>query len=176
MAETIKDELAKYEITPADSEICKLLVRNVYDDYKKGQGRYEEVWRHDLRESQKALDVLDDKLEAGVITDECYKARSAKHSEIVARTTELLSKANTDAERWLELATETFTGVVNIGEVFDEATDEEQRELMKRLGLNWTLSNKKVAVTPRQPLNLLHVSNRNQSWRARPDLNRRSPP
>lgn len=44
-------------------------------------------------------------------------------------------------------------------------TDEEQRELMKRLGLNWTLSNKKVAVTPRKPLNLLHISNRHQSWR-----------
>jgi hypothetical protein len=176
MEETIKDELNKYEISAADGEICKLLVHNVYDDYKKSEGRYEEVWRHDLYESQKALDLLDEKLEKGVITDERYKARSAKHEEIIARTTELLNKATTDAERWLELCNETFSGVTNIGEVFEVAEPEERREIMQFLGLNWTLSNKKVAVTPRQPLDLLYLPNRNPEWRARPDSNRRSPP
>ena len=35
---------------------------------------------------KKALDVLDQKLEKGVITDERYKERAAIHSETLART------------------------------------------------------------------------------------------
>ena len=176
LKDVIKEELSNYEISPADGEVCKSLIHNVYEDYKKNQSRYDEVWLNDLRESQKALDVLDDKLERGIITDERYIARSAKHTEIVARTTQQLANANQDAERWLELCNETFSGVTNIGDVFEMAEDEERREIMLYLGTNWTLSNKKVALTPREPLNMLHISNRKTSWRARPDSNRRSSP
>lgn len=80
------------------------------------------------------------------------------------------------AERWLELAKETFTGVTNIGDVFEMANYEERRRLMSFLGSNWTLGNKKVALTPREPLSLLHSATRNPNWRARPDSNRRSSP
>jgi hypothetical protein len=62
------------------------------------------------------------------------------------------------------------------GEVFKIANDEERRKLMIFLGSNWYLGNKKVTLTPRKPLDLLHSSNRNQDWRARPDSNRRSSP
>lgn len=37
---------------------------------------------------------------------------------------------------------------------------------MLHLGLSWTLGNKKVALTPRKPLHLLHSSNRNLDWRS----------
>jgi hypothetical protein len=40
---------------------------------------------------------------------------------------------------------------------------------MMFVGSNWTLGNKKVALKPREPLNLLHISNRNGQenlWRA----------
>lgn len=172
----IKDEMSNYEITEADGEVCKLLVHNVYDDYMKGQDRYSDVWKHDLRQAEKALDVLDDKLEHGVITDDRYQLRAAKHQSMVVRTTKLLNGSSQDAERWLELCNETFSGVTNIGEVFELANDEERRQLMLYLGTNWTLSNKKVALTAREPLNMLHKNTRKSDWRARPDLNRRSPP
>jgi hypothetical protein len=102
--------------------------------------------------------VLDEKLETGVMTDERYKARAAQHESVIARTTKLLNGTNEDAERWLELSNETFTGVTNIGDVFEMANDEERRRLMMFLGSNWYLSNKKVALTPRKPLDLLHSS------------------
>lgn len=110
------------------------------------------------------------------MTDERYKKRAAKHTETLARTKQLLSAANTNAEAWLELAKETFNSITNIGDVFEMANDVERRRLMMYIGSNWYLTNKKVVLTPREPLNLLSVSDRNLVWRARPDLNRRSPP
>lgn len=107
---------------------------------------------------KKALDVLDEQLEHGFITDERYKERAAKHAETVDRTNKLLNSANTDVERWLELAKETFNSAVNVGDVFDMANDPERRKLMMHIGSNWYLTNKKVVLTPRRPLDLLSVS------------------
>lgn len=127
-------------------------------------------------EAQKTLDVLDEKLESGVMSDERYKERAAIHTQILARTKQLLNAANTDVERWLELTMETFNSVVGVGDVFEKTSDEERRKLMMYLDSKWYLSIKKVALAPRKPLNFLHSSNRNLDWRARPDSNRRSPP
>jgi site-specific DNA recombinase len=172
----ITSGMAEYEISEANAATCKQFVRNLYDDYVKNRNRYIEVWQREQRQAEKALEVLDDKLEAGTITDERYKLRAAKHEATIARTTEQLNKSSYDAERWLELSDEVFSDVTNIGSVFKDATDEERRQLMLHLGSNWTLGNKKVAFTPRKPLDVLHVGSRNPEWRARPDSNRRSPP
>lgn len=166
LTEAIKTEMSDYEISEANGQVCYQILNSLYDSYTKNQNRYREVWKKDNQAARKALDVLDIKLETGVMSDERYQQRSKQHEAILARTNQLLKSSDQDAERWLELAKELFSGVVNIGEVFLEANDVERRELMKSLGLNWTLSNKKVALTPREPLNLLHISNRNQSWRA----------
>ena len=130
----------------------------------------------DQRRARKALDILDEKLEAGVIADDRYKARAEAHVAVIARTTQLLTTADTDAERWLELARETFASVVNLSEVFVVANDDERRRLMMLVGSNWYLSNKKVALTVREPLKALRHNNENPIWRARPDSNRRSSP
>ena len=176
LTEAIKISMSDYEISETDANTCYKFLDEHFESYIKTQNRYRDTWLRENRAARKALDVLDKKLEDGVISDERYKNRSQHHEAILARTTELLNTTDQDAERWLELAKELFSGVVNLGDVFEGAEDIERRELMKHLGLNWFLSNKKVALTPREPLQLLHVSNRNQSWRARPDSNRRSPP
>ena len=105
----------------------------------------------------------------GSLTDERYKERSAIHTETLARTTQLLEDTNTDAEAWLELAKETFNSVTNIGDVFEMANDAERRRLMMYIGSNWHLGNKKVVLTPREPLSMLCQSTQNPNWRARPD-------
>jgi site-specific DNA recombinase len=168
--------MQKYEITEADGKECSRWLDHHYKEFIKERTRYRPLWLQDLRQAKSALDVLDSKLESGTISDERYKQRAAKHETEIARTTKLLKAADTDADRWLELAKETFSGVVNLGEVFQEADDREKRQLMIFVGLNWHLGNKKVVLTPRKPLDLLSVSDRNPNWRARPDSNRRSPP
>ena len=161
-----------FEIDTETAKVCKGLVHNLFDDYKTQQNRYMEVWKQDQKEAKKALDLLDSKLEKGVMSDERYVLRSARHEQTIARTTELLKGSDKDAERWLELANELFDGVTNLGEVFQEANDEDRNKLMMYLGSNWTLSNKKVALTPREPLSLLCHNSYESDWRARPDLNR----
>ena len=168
--------MQEYEISEADGVECNSWLNYRYNDYIKKQHEYKPQWLKDQREAQKALDVLDEKLENGVITDERYKERATKHTETLARTKQLLDGANTQAERWLELAKETFNSVVNVGEVFEMANDEERRRLMMYVGSNWYLTNKKVVLTPRKPLDLLHNRASETIWRARPDSNRRSPP
>ncbi len=172
----IRARMSDYEISEADGSVCVGWLECFRDDYIGKKNRYKPEWLRDKKAAQDALNKLDEKLEQGIIADERYKLRAAKHEETLARTTGLLNGANTDAERWLELAKETFATVTNIGDVFEVANDEERRRLMMYVGSNWYLSNKKVELTPRRPLDLLHKSTRNPDWRARPDSNRRSPP
>lgn len=172
----IKETLKEYEISESDGLKCIKWLEYYHADYLKTKNQYKPQWVKDRQNAQRVLDTLDEKLEEGVISNDRYKTRSIKHEEVVARTTELLDIADTDADRWLELAKDTFSGVTNIGEVFEMANDQERRQLMTFVGSNWYLSNKKVALTVRKPLDVLHVSNRNTDWRARPGSNRRSPP
>lgn len=176
LAVEVQQRAAEFEIDEKTAAKCKIMLHSLFDDYQGHQNRYIEVWQKEQTEAKKKLDTLDEKLEAGVMSDERYMARSAEHEQTIARTTKLLSGSSKDAERWLELASELFTGVTNIGEVFEEADDAEKRHLMLYLGSNWTLSNKKVQLTPRRPLDLLRLNNSETLWRARPDSNRRSPP
>ena len=172
----IKTNMSDFEIGEADALECKNWVNQLYKSYIGKKNQYIPVWLNDQKEAKKALDVLDEKLEMGTIGDERYKIRAAKHEAMIARTKQLLTNSNQDAESWLELANEIFSGVTNIGDVFEIANDEERRRMMMFLGSNWYLSNKKVELTPRRPLDLLYNTNQNTVWRARPDSNRRSSP
>ena len=176
LEQQIKSCVQEYEISGEDGVECNRWLNKHYNDYIKKTHQNRPQWLKDSREARKALEVLDEKLEKGVMTDERYKERAAIHTETVARTKQLLEDTNTDAEAWLELAKETSSSVANIGDVFEMANDEERRRLMMYMGSNWTLDNKKVALTPREPLNALRHNNENTIWRARPDSNRRSPP
>ncbi len=172
----IKTRMQEFEISEQDGKVCNNWLQKHYEAYVLKRDTYKPELIAEQKRAQKALDVLDEKLETGIISDERYKARAAKHQESLARTEQLLGQSASDAERWLELAKETFSSVVNIGDVFEEANNDERRQLMMYLGLNWHLGNKKVALTPREPLSLLRHSSENPNWRARPDSNRRSPP
>lgn len=168
--------MQEYEISEADGKECSDWLDRHYNEFIKERTRYKPLWLKDLKQAQTALDTLDGKLESGTMSDERYKLRATKHEENIARTTKLLKATDTDADRWLELAKETFSGVVNLGEVFQEADDLEKRQLMMFLGSNWHLGNKKVALIPREPLSALRLNSELPNWRARPDSNRRSPP
>ena len=165
-----------YQISAENAALCYSWIKKFHAEYFRTKNQYVDEWIKDQRSAQKALDILDEKLESGVITDERYRARSTIHQNTLDRTTDLLAKATTEADNWLELAKELFADLVDIGDAFEVASEIDKRKLMLRLGSNWTLSNKKVTLTPIEPLGLLHKSNVHTDWRARPDLNRRSPP
>ncbi len=172
LEQDIKANLTDYELTESDANECKTWIQELFNSHIKKQNQYKPLWLLDQQKARTALDVLDEKLEVGTITDERYKTRAEKHEETLARTERLISGASSDAEAWLELSNEVFSRAVNIGNVFENANDKERRELMKYVGSNWYLSNKKVALTVREPLNALRHNSENPNWRARPDLNR----
>jgi site-specific DNA recombinase len=166
LEQDIKVSLTDYELTERDANECKAWIQELFDSHIKKQNQYKPLWLIDQQKARTALDVLDEKLEEGTITDERYKARAAKHEETLARTKRLINGTSSDAQAWLELSNEVFSRVVNMGDVFNDANDEERRELMKYIGSNWYLSNKKVALTPRKPLDALYKNSRNTEWRA----------
>ena len=176
ITDEIKRNLSEYEISETEGLECTKWLEVYYKDYVANKSKFVNSWKKDQREAKAAMDILDEKLESGIISDERYKSRVTVHEETLARTTKQLANVNQDARQWFELASKTFSSVVNLSEVFDLANDNERRQLMQYVGSNWTLGNKKVALTARRPLDLLHSSNRNPNWRARPDSNRRSPP
>ncbi|MDQ5886018.1 MAG: site-specific recombinase, partial [Patescibacteria group bacterium] len=175
----IKARATEFETTEEESSKCLEYINEFYVERLKQRNQYLSIWKQDHKEATDRIVALDEALETRTISPERYKARVAEHEATQVRTKELIDKSSQDAERWLELATEVFTGVVNIGTSFEHGNDDERRQLMLMLGLNWTLGNKKVALTARKPLDLLYNSSEissENSWRARPDSNRRSPP
>lgn len=176
LTQEITNRMREYQITEDEASQCLGWLEDLYKDHIRKKNQYRPVWLKEQKEALEALDVLDAKLESAIMTDDRYQARASAHQATIARTNELLNNSDQDAERWLELARELFNGVTNIGDVFEAANDEERRRLMMFLGSNWYMGMKKVQLTPRRPLDLLHVSSRNLDWRARPDSNRRSPP
>ena len=176
LEDDIKARLADYSLTEDDAIECKSWIQDLFNSHIKKQTQHRPMWLVDQQAAQTALNVLDEKLEAGTISDQRYKTRAEKHEETLARTKRLLDGSSSEAKAWLELSNEVFSRAVNIGEVFEQANDEERRELMKFVGSNWYLSNKKVTLTDREPLSALRHNNDNTIWRTRPDLNRRSPP
>lgn len=162
----IKARAAEFEITPEESSKCLEYINQFYVERLRQRNQYLSIWKQDHKEATDKIVALDEALETRTISPERYKARVAEHEATQVRTKELIDKSSQDAERWLELATEVFTGVVNIGTSFEHANDDERRQLMLMLGLNWTLGNKKVALTPREPLNALRHNNDNTIWRS----------
>ncbi len=172
----IIERISEFSISKEDAEEAIKWLRRFHADYIRKKNQYRPIWLEDQRGARSALEVLDQKLEEGVMTDDRYRARAKHHEDILARTQQLLSKSDQDTTRWLELAEETFSSAVNLEQVFVEANDEEKRKLMTLFGSNWKLGNKKVALTVREPLQFLQGGSSINSWRARPDSNRRSSP
>lgn len=100
----IEAKLRDYEISEKDGAECAMWLERHYNDYILKRNRHRPLWVKQQLEARKALGTLDEKLEKGVITDERYRIRAAKHEPTLARTEQQLNNSNTDAERWLELA------------------------------------------------------------------------
>lgn len=175
----IVTNLKHYELTQEESNKCLEYVEQFFEERVSQRNQYKATWERDFRVASEKIAVLDEALESRAISLDKYKERVAKHEAIQARTEQLINESTHDAEAWLELAKEVFTRTVDISRTFENADEAERRQLMLYLGSNWTLGNKKVALTPRKPLDLVYNSSEirpEKTWRARPDSNRRSPP
>lgn len=174
--DSVISDLANHTISEQAGLECIKLIEAYHEDYINRQSTYLETWKHDLKEAEKTIDLLDEKLVNGTISDERYEKLVIKYENTAKKLKHLIGASGKDADLWLELAKEVFSTSVNLSSVFTKAELNERRRLMMAVGSNWYLGNKKVTFTPRKPYDLLVKCDNDSSWRARPDLNRRSPP
>ena len=176
LEDQVLEYLSQIEITKEDSEQCIKLLRRFHNELVESNNTRLDDWRKRQKELEKKQSrILDMRMNEELSSDE-FKSEKYKVSSDLARTTELINDVHTNADAWLETAEEFFTGAVSLVDVFKVATDEEKRALAIEIGSNWELGNKKVLFTPRKPYDLLVNRTDSSNWRARPDLNRRSPP
>ena len=176
LQQLVLDEVSKIKINKEEATTCISLLRRYHHEQVNNRVTMLEVWKKDQLEARKKMDRLLELRVNSEIDAEQFNSHKLKHKETLARTTALIADTNTDANEWLELAENFFSNTVTLTETFDMADVDEKRRLLMELGSNWVLSNKKVRFTPRKPYDLLINRTDNTVWRARPDLNRRSPP
>jgi site-specific DNA recombinase len=134
------------------------------------------VWEKDIAD----LDTKIDNLTRMRINDEIDEPSFRRHhTELSAKR--VIAKRNLDisssnAQEWLELAKELLSETLRLVDTYNIALPEEKRRILMSLGLNWRLESKKTVFEPRKPYSLLLNHRDDSLWRARPDLNRRSPP
>ena len=173
------DYMSKISLSPEESAACLELVKHFDKEDTKPISSVS-YWLERKKQADKAIDEFSDLLGEGVLTRERYDRLTEKHFKVLEQAESKTSAHTTNTARQLELTNKFFTGVVNILDTFKQADISEKREMLIEVGSNWILSNKKVLFTPRKPYDFL--ANRTSlvpsdtSWRARPDLNRRSPP
>ena len=172
----LTQQLSLISINESEAQECFQLIKSYHKEMVNNRNTMREVWMKDNREARSKLDKLLDMRLSGELTEAEFMRHKQEDSELEARTNELLNDSTQDANAWLELAEEFFSGTVNIVDTFELATDDEKDRMLQAIGSNWTLGNKKVRLTPRKPYDLLLNRTNSSNWRTRPDSNRRSPP
>ena len=170
------NHVGKVGLTAKEAEMCRQLVRHFDgEDHEKAESRVK-YWVERKKKADKAIDELSVLLAEGVLDRERYDRLTGEHFKVLETAKSKTSAYATNTERRLELTDKFFSGAINVLDTFKKSDEAERRDLLLEIGLNWTLEAKTVQFTPREPYDILVNRTDYQSWRARPDLNRRSPP
>ncbi|CAM6000321.1 unnamed protein product [Sphagnum balticum] len=172
----VHETIAQIRINKQEAAFCIKLLRKFHSEQVANRNTMLEVWKWDNAEARRNADELLEMRIKHEINSEQYATYKQRYEEILDRTNQLIGDSNHNANDWLELAENFFSGLVTLETSFDAASDENKRRMLLNLGLNWELKNKTVLFTPRKPYDLLLNRTEKSNWRARPDSNRRSPP
>ena len=154
----IQQRLSAMEIREEDAHGCLAPLQALYRTYISNGDMHLDQWRTAAGAARRALDMLDEKLEAGVISDARYKERAALHEEVIRKAEAAASAGNHHdkaAREWFELAEKLLRSAIDIGDTFAMADLDERRRLMRYVGSNWTLAKKNVCMKPKRPVSLI---------------------
>lgn len=155
--------LSQMAISKEDAQYCMIQLQEMYRTYIGQRDGRVDHWHKAASAATRALDVLAEKLEAGVISDERYKARTSLHEDTRRQAEAAIaadSRADETAREWLELAKVLLQSAINIGDTFAFADLGERRRLMRYVGSNWTLTGRNVFFKPKMPAALLLTFNK----------------
>jgi len=148
----ISKELSRIRISKKDAKACFDMLRKYHKEITDNRNSMRETWDKDRKEARIKMDSLLEMRMNNEINADQFLQYKSRYEETEARTSQLLNDSNQSASTWLEHAERFFSKAVKLVDTFELATDEEKRALLINIGSNWTLSNKKVRLTPRESL------------------------
>jgi len=162
----LAEQIASLVLDKDTAELCLKMLKDHHNEMVSNRNTMLPLWRANQKDARSRLDeLLRMRLDKEVSKEE-YEQYRIKYQQTEAHATELINDSTQTANDWLELAEEFFTQIVSLVDSFAAAQDSEKRQLLLNIGSNWTLSNKKVAFTPRRPYDLLLKIEPNKNWRA----------
>lgn len=124
--------------TQADVRIAK---------YKHVENAYEETLRK--------LDKIVDLVLNGMLTVEEGKAKKGELELEKKKLSEQLEKIDNHADTWNALTIDTFDFVKNIKERFANGTIEQRKTILRTIGSNLVIKNKKLTIEVRKPFEII---------------------
>jgi len=165
LEEELTGAIRSIQLSADDAQECIKLLRNFHDETTENRAVKLTEWRKDQKETEKKMASLLNMRMDNELTHEEFITKKKELNERLVRTKELIDDTHSNADQWLELAEQFFSGAVNIANTFAIANEEEKRKILLEIGSNWQMGNKKVRFTPRKPYDLLLNRTRNTSWR-----------
>jgi site-specific DNA recombinase len=165
LEEQLKAVIKPVQLSAQDAQECIKLLRHFHEEMTENRAVRLSEWRKDQKETEKKIAHLLNMRMDKELTRKEFMAYKKELSDRLVRTKELIDDAHSNADQWLELAEQFFSGAVNIVDSFKIANEEEKRKILLELGSNWEMNNKKVRFTPRKPYDLLVNRTEKMSWR-----------
>ena len=107
--------------------------------------------------------LLDMKID-GLIDDKEYLEKKQQLHLQESRASEQLQGIDKSIDRWLELAEEFFDTAYKAQKAFEEGTLQERRDLIRTVGWNFFLYNKKIEFEYKKPYEMLAFRPENTNW------------
>lgn len=114
------------------------------------EAKYKQI-EQNYQDTVKKLERLVDLMLSDVITSEEGKLKKQELASEKQRYWDQLQKIDTHVSEWNNLAIETFNFVKNLKEKFSEGTIEQKKTILRVIGSNLVLKDKKLTIQVRKP-------------------------
>jgi site-specific DNA recombinase len=148
--EQVNGLLDEYELTPKLYDWGIQALNEMASEEVDERNDVQKMQNISISKKQNALDTLLKKLAEGVITDEAYQSMS----EIYRAELTALQKQQTETSKrvrnWYEIIGKTLEELTNANEKFASGDFAEKANILKAIGQNPILIDKKVQITPNE--------------------------
>src|SRR5665213_1958161 len=146
--EQLEGMLDDYELTPKLYDWGIQALNEMAEEEVDERNDVQKMQNISISKKQNALDTLLKKLAEGVITDEEYQSMSATYKVELAALQKQQAETNKRVRNWYEIIGKTLEELTNANEKFASGDFAERANILKAIGQNPILIDKKVVITP----------------------------
>ncbi|PIP31102.1 hypothetical protein COX25_01175 [bacterium (Candidatus Howlettbacteria) CG23_combo_of_CG06-09_8_20_14_all_37_9] len=145
-------------------ELCKKLLKIKHQKEMESQTTIMAQKQKEYKNVKEKLGKLLDMKIDGLIDDKEYLEKKQQLHLQESRASEQLQGIDKSIDRWLELAEEFFDTAYKAQKAFEEGTLQERRDLIRTVGWNFFLYNKKIEFEYKKPYEMLAFRPENTNW------------